>query len=94
MVESTKYEIARIIGARALQISMGAPFLINLTEQDLESLHYNPIEIAKKEFEKDLIPIIVKRRVPKTSDRPRSAPIGISVAIEHEPDEDSSKSEI
>lgn len=29
--EYTKYEIARMIGSRALQISMGAPFLIKLT---------------------------------------------------------------
>ena len=29
----TKYEIARMIGSRALQISMGAPFLVKLTEE-------------------------------------------------------------
>ena len=35
----TKYETARILGARALQISMGAPFLIKLTQKQLK-VHY------------------------------------------------------
>jgi DNA-directed RNA polymerase subunit K/omega len=61
MNELTKYEKARIIGTRALQISMGAPFLMKLSEKDLEDLRYNPIEIAKKEFEKGAIPITIKR---------------------------------
>jgi DNA-directed RNA polymerase subunit K len=60
----TKYEIARIIGARALQISQGAPLMLNLTEDDFERLRYSPLEIAKLEFHKDLIPIEVKRAVP------------------------------
>lgn len=63
----TKYERARIIGARALQISMGAPFLVKLSPEDLAKIKYNPIEIAKLELEKDLIPITVKRPVPKSS---------------------------
>lgn len=62
----TKYEKARIIGARALQISMGAPFLVKLDEKDLERIRYNPIEIAKIEFEKGVIPITVKRPKPKS----------------------------
>lgn len=56
-----KYEMARMIGARALQISMGAPFLVKLEEEDLKKLRYNPVEIAKLEFEKGVIPIAVKR---------------------------------
>ncbi len=60
----TKYEIARMIGSRALQISMGAPFLIKLTEKDLERIGYNPIEIAKLEFEQDILPITIKRPLP------------------------------
>lgn len=60
----TKYETARILGARALQISMGAPFLIKLSEKDLEEIRYNPVEIAKKEFEIGVIPITVKRPYP------------------------------
>ena len=32
----TKYEKARMIGSRALQLSMGAPFLLKMEEKDLE----------------------------------------------------------
>ena len=61
----TKFEIARMIGSRALQISMGAPFLVKLSGEDLEKLGYNPIEIAKREFHENLLPITVKRPLPK-----------------------------
>lgn len=60
----TKFEKARIIGSRALQIAMGAPFLVKLEKEDLEKVRYNPIEIAKLELEKDLIPIAIRRRMP------------------------------
>ncbi len=64
MEEYTKYEKARILGSRALQIAMGAPFLVKITEEELERIRYNPIEIAKIEFEKGVIPITVKRPFP------------------------------
>ncbi len=63
----TKYEKARIIGARALQLAMGAPILIKVTEQELETLKFNPIEIAKIEFEKDVLPITIRRPLPTKS---------------------------
>jgi len=50
----TRYECARIIGARALQISMGAPVL-------LEDDSGEPIDIALRELEMGVIPITVKR---------------------------------
>jgi DNA-directed RNA polymerase subunit K len=50
----TRYEYARIIGARALQISLGAPALITPDTGE-------PIDIAIRELEADLIPITVKR---------------------------------
>ncbi|AGB49832.1 DNA-directed RNA polymerase, subunit K/omega [Methanomethylovorans hollandica DSM 15978] len=50
----TRYERARIIGARSLQISMGAPVLID--DPGTQSLY-----IAKKELELGVIPITVKR---------------------------------
>ncbi|MBU1974932.1 MAG: DNA-directed RNA polymerase subunit K [Nanoarchaeota archaeon] len=62
--ESTKYERARIIGSRALQISMGAPFLIKLSERKLKELDFNPIRIASLEFEAGVIPIAIKRMHP------------------------------
>lgn len=64
MEEHTKYEHARIIGARALQISMGAPLMIKLNEEELKKLGYNTIEIAKMEFSQGLIPITVKKPMP------------------------------
>lgn len=60
----TKYEKARLIGARALQISMGAPFLIKLSEEDLKQIKYNPVEIAKREFDAGVMPMNVKRIMP------------------------------
>ena len=64
----SKYEKARMIGSRALQIAMGAPFLVKLDEKDLKKISYNPIEIAKKEFRKGVIPITVKRPLPAKSE--------------------------
>lgn len=55
MEELTKYERARIIGARALQIEMGAPPLIDVTG------FKNSIDIAKSELLKDVIPLTVLR---------------------------------
>ena len=73
MEELTKYEQARIVGARALQISMGAPLMIKLTEEDLKAMHYNPVELAKMEFKQNLIPISVKRPMPGTHKRDTTA---------------------
>jgi len=55
MQSYTRYERARIIGARALQISMGAPLLIKTEKSD-------PLEIAIEEFQQNIIPITVKRK--------------------------------
>lgn len=50
----TRYERARIIGARALQISMGAPPLVEMETN-------NPVKIARHELESDVLPITVRR---------------------------------
>lgn len=63
IIKLTKYEKARLIGSRALQISMGAPFMVKLSAKDLENIGYNPIEIAKIELEQNKIPIDVVREV-------------------------------
>lgn len=52
----TRFERARIIGARALQIAMGAPILI-----DVPLGMVDPVDIAESEFEKRVIPITVRR---------------------------------
>ncbi len=61
----TKYETARMIGSRALQLAMGAPFLLKLSEKELLKLQYNPIRIALREFKEGVIPITVKRPAPR-----------------------------
>ncbi len=55
-MEYTRFEKARIIGARALQIALGAPILIHIPGD-----MYDPLDIAIYEFEKGVIPITVKR---------------------------------
>ncbi|KAG0149369.1 hypothetical protein CROQUDRAFT_653662 [Cronartium quercuum f. sp. fusiforme G11] len=57
----TKYERARILGTRALQISMNAPVLVPL---DGES---DPLEIAMKELSQRKIPLTVRRYLPDGS---------------------------
>jgi len=64
--EYTKYEKARMIGSRALQLSMGAPFLIKLSGAELEKISYNPIEIALLEFNENVLPLTVKRPAVRT----------------------------
>ena len=54
----TRYEKARIIGARALQISMGAPSALQTHENLL-----HPIDIALSEFDQGIIPLKVKKKV-------------------------------
>lgn len=53
----TRFEVARIIAARALQISLGAPVLIKTEKKD-------PTEIAKEEFKRNVIPLTIKRILP------------------------------
>ena len=61
----SKYEMARVLGARALQIAMNAPLLIKITKEDLESLRYDPIKIAEVEFRSGILPISVKKPFPE-----------------------------
>lgn len=56
----TKYEKARIIGARALQLSLGAPPLLPVEEVGLR----DPIEIASLELRHKLLPMIIRRWTP------------------------------
>ncbi len=56
-MDYTRFEKARIIGARALQISMGAPLLIKPPKGCTD-----PVELALSEFNKKVIPITVRKR--------------------------------
>ena len=61
----TKYEIARILGARALQISMDAPLLLKIEKKELEELDFNPLAIARKELISGVLPITINRPLPE-----------------------------
>ena len=56
----TRFEIARIIGARALQISMGAPPLIDPSKLPPHARE-DPVLLAKAEFEAGVLPITIVR---------------------------------
>lgn len=53
-MEYTRYEKARILGARSLQIAMGAPVFVEVDGNE------NPINIAEREMENGNLPITVK----------------------------------
>ncbi|MBX4196628.1 DNA-directed RNA polymerase subunit K [Candidatus Pacearchaeota archaeon] len=61
----TKYEIARIIGARALQIAMDAPLLLKIPEDELKIMRYDALRIAEREFKEGVLPISISRPVPR-----------------------------
>ncbi len=69
MEKYTRYEKARMIGARALQLSMGAPFMIKVSKKDLEDMKFNPVRIATKEFEQDAVPMSIRRPLPGHSSK-------------------------
>jgi len=64
----TKYEKARILGARALQIAMNAPLLIKFEKDDLEKINYDSLKIAEVELESNILPISVKKPFPERTD--------------------------
>jgi DNA-directed RNA polymerase I, II, and III subunit RPABC2 len=55
----TRFEKARIMGARALQLSLGAPVFIEIPKNATTSL-----EIAMEELKQKVIPIVIKRTLP------------------------------
>lgn len=61
----SKYENARILGARALQIAMNAPLLIKIKEEDLEKMNYDALKIAEVELNSGILPISIHKPFPK-----------------------------
>ncbi len=53
----SRFEIARLIGARSLQVALGAPVLVKTDKT-------SPIDIARAEFSEKLIPMTIKRKLP------------------------------
>jgi DNA-directed RNA polymerase subunit K/omega len=67
----TRFEYARILGARALQISMGAPVLVESAEQPLSEERTanaqeqgDPLLISEREIKNRLLPILIRRTLP------------------------------
>lgn len=58
MEKITRFERARIISARALQLALGAPPLVKPSE------NATPYDIAKEEFTKKVLPLSILRRFP------------------------------
>ena len=57
----TKYERARVLGTRALQISMNAPVMVDLGGET------DPLKIAMKELRERKIPMTIRRYLPDNS---------------------------
>ena len=68
--EFSKYERARIIGARGLQISMDAPLLIDIEDNELDALNFDPLKIAERELDSGVLPISVNKPMPKKKEEP------------------------
>ncbi len=71
----TKYEEARIIGARALQLAMNAPLLVKISEEDLEKIHYDALKIAEIELKSGVLPISVKKPFPEKKEGKLKKPV-------------------
>ena len=61
----TKYEKARILGARALQLAMNAPLLLKISEEDLQKINYDVLKIAEIELDSGVLPISIKKPFPE-----------------------------
>lgn len=57
MEKHSRFEKARIIGSRALQISMGAPVNVEVPKEIID-----PVLIAQMEYDQQVIPITVVDR--------------------------------
>jgi DNA-directed RNA polymerase, subunit K (EC 2.7.7.6) len=56
----TKYEVARIVGARAMQLAMGAQPLVDI--QEVGST--DPVLIAMEELKRGLLDFVIVRELP------------------------------
>lgn len=75
MAGFTKYEKARMLGARALQIAMNAPLLIKISQEDLEEIKFDALKIAEVELNSNILPISIKKPFPeRKEEKLRRAP--------------------
>ena len=54
-MEYTRYERARILGARSLQLAMGAPSFVDTEDDEL------PMDIAEREMDQEKLPLTVRK---------------------------------
>ena len=54
----TRFETTRLVGARALQLALGAPALLRVSKED------SVLSIAERELEKKVLPLTVLRNYP------------------------------
>ena len=72
----TKYEKARIVAVRAMQLAQGAKPLIDVSKLDTK----DPVLIAIKELESGVLPFVIKRETPNGEYQL----IPVKILIEHE----------
>ncbi len=78
-MQFSRYEMSRILGARALQIAMNAPLLVKIPKEKLEEIHFDPLKIAEIEFDSGILPIEVNKPLPpKKEDKLRRTKEAIS----------------
>jgi DNA-directed RNA polymerase subunit K/omega len=87
----TKYESARILGARALQISMNAPLLIKIEKEDLERVNYDALKIAEIELNSEILPIAIKRPFPEKKEERLKRTQKVTASNESLAEEDASE---
>jgi DNA-directed RNA polymerase subunit K/omega len=58
MVRLTRFEITRVLSARSLQLSLGAPPLVKGTKE------LSMLKVAEKEFEEKVLPLSILRKYP------------------------------
>ena len=58
MVRLTRFEITRVLSARSLQLSLGAPPLVKGTKE------LSMLQVAQKEFDGKILPLSILRKYP------------------------------
>ncbi len=76
----TRFEVARLLGARSLQVSLGAPVLVKVDETESS-------RIAKTEFRENVIPMTIKRKLPSGEHYPVEIKKAIDVWVKEHPGE-------
>ncbi|MFA5931194.1 MAG: DNA-directed RNA polymerase subunit K [archaeon] len=58
MARLTRFELTRVLSARSLQLSLGAPPLVKRTSE------LSMLQVAEKEFDQKVLPLSVLRKYP------------------------------